>query len=171
MRRISTFQWLLILASGALIVYLVSAISLYLRINEPGFVTEDITELAPFWAFWAVHTPLILILTRRFSFERTRLIKRLLVYLSVGIVWAMFVQGLPLLLLPILKELTSYNIEQFYRPDHLNSLSILMPNMLIYWFILSSNLVFLYNRQYQNEMVKASKLDAQLSNARLQALK
>jgi hypothetical protein len=84
MRRISTFQWLLILAMGALVVYLVSAISLYLKINEPEFVTEDITELAPFWAFWAIHTPLILILTRRFSFARTRLIKRLLLYLSVA---------------------------------------------------------------------------------------
>jgi two-component sensor histidine kinase len=171
MRRISTFQWLLILAMGALTVYLLSAISLYLRLNEPEFVTENITELAPFWAFWAIHTPLILIMTRRFSFDRTRLIKRLLVYLSVGIVWAMLVQGLPLLLLPILKALTNDNLEQLYRPGHPDWLSILMPNILIYWVILSSNLVFLYNRQYQNEMVKASKLNAQLSNARLQALK
>jgi two-component system, LytTR family, sensor kinase len=171
MRRISNFQWLLILAMGALLVYLVSAISLYLRVNEPEFVTEDITELAPFWAFWAIHAPLISILLRRFSFERRRLIKSLLIYLSAGIVWAMLVQGLPLLFLPLLKDLTSYNTEQFYRPDSPDWLSILMPNILIYWLILSSNLVFLYNQQYQNEMVKASKLDAQLSNARLQALK
>ena len=43
--------------------------------------------------------------------------------------------------------------------------------MLIYWLILSANLIFLYYERYQNEMLKASKLDAQLSNARLQALK
>jgi two-component system, LytTR family, sensor kinase len=171
MRRMSNFQWLLILAMGALIVYLVSAISLYLKFNEPEYVTENITELAPFWAFWAIHAPLIHLLARRFSFDRTRIIKRLLVYLSVGIVWAMLVQGLPLLLLPMLKDLTSYNLDQFYRPDHPDWRSILLANVLIYWVILSSNLVFLYNQQYQNEMVKASKLDAQLSNARLQALK
>jgi two-component system LytT family sensor kinase len=42
--------------------------------------------------------------------------------------------------------------------------------MLIYWVILTINLIFLYYERYQNEMLKASKLDAQLSNARLQAL-
>ncbi|HYP29972.1 MAG TPA: histidine kinase [Blastocatellia bacterium] len=170
MRRISTFQLLLILAMGALIVYLVSAISLYLRLNEPENVSENITELAPFWVFWAIHAPLILILSRRFAFDRTRLIKSLLIYLSVGTVWAMLVQGLPLLLLPILKDLTSYNIEQFYRPDH-DWVFILFLNMLIYWVILSNSLIFLYYERYQNEMLKASKLDVQLSNARLQALK
>jgi two-component system, LytTR family, sensor kinase len=170
MRRISTFQWLLILAMGALIVYLVSAISLYLGLNEPEDVSENITELAPFWLFWAIHAPLVTILSRRFSFERRRLIKSLLVPISVGIVWALLVQGLPLLLLPLLKDLTRFNLEQFYRADR-DWIIILRDNILIYWVILSSNLVFLYYERYQTEMVKASKLDTQLSNARLQALK
>ena len=170
MRRISNFHWLLILAAGALVVYLVSAISLYVGLNEPENVPENITELAPFWLFWAIHAPLVLILSRRFSFDRTRLVKSLLVYLSVGTVWAMLVQGLPLILLLILQAWTSYNGEQFYRPDYQWQL-ILTFNMGIYWVILSSSLISLYYERYQNEMLKASKLDAQLSNARLQALK
>jgi len=161
----------LILAMGAFAVYLVSAISFYLSVGEPEYVTEDVTELAPFWAFWAIHTPLVIILTRRFSFERSRLIKSLLIYISVGLSWAMLVQCLPLFLLPILQNFTSYNLRQFYRPDPQAWLSILVANVLLYWVILSSSLVFLYYQQYQNEIVKASKLDAQLSNARLQALK
>ncbi|MET0623271.1 MAG: histidine kinase [Pyrinomonadaceae bacterium] len=170
MRRISTFQWFLILALGALVVFLVAAISLYLGINEPENVSEDITELVPFWMFWVIHAPLIFILSRRFSFDRTRLIKSLLFYLAVGTAWAMLVQGLPLILLLILKELTSYNVERFYRTDyHWESLIIL--NVVVYWVILSSSLIFVYYDRYQNEMLKASKLDAQLSNARLQALK
>jgi len=160
----------LILATGALVVYLVGAISLYVGLNEPENVSENITELAPFWLFWATHAPLVLILSRRFSFDRTRLIKSLLVYLSVGIVWAILVQGLPLILLLILKDLTSYNGEQFYRPDY-NWGSILILNLVVYWVILSSSLISLYYERYQNEMLKASKLDAQLSNAKLQALK
>ena len=156
---------------GALIVYLVSALSLYLKINEPEYITENITELAPFWLFWAVHTPLIIILSRRFSFERRKLVRSLLVYISVGSGWALIVQGLPILVLPILKDLTSLNTEQLYRPGHQDWLLILRANLLIYWFILSSTLVFLYYERYQNEIIKASKLDAQLSNARLQALK
>lgn len=160
----------MILATGALVVYLVSAISLYVGLNEPENVSENITELAPFWLFWILHAPLIFMLSRRFSFERTRLIKSLLIYLSVGTVWAMFVQGLPLLLLLILRDLTSYTGERFYRLDyHWGSLLVL--NVVVYWFILSSSLIFVYYERYQNEMLKASKLDAQLSNARLQALK
>jgi two-component system, LytTR family, sensor kinase len=170
MRRISNFQWLLILAMGALVVFFVSALSLYLGIDEPENVSEDITELVPFWTFWAIHAPLIFILSRRFSFERTRLIKSLLVYLSVGTAWAMVVQGLPLILLLILRNLTSYNFEQLYRTDY-HWLSILVLNVVVYWVILSSSLIFVYYERYQNEMLKASKLDAQLSNARLQALK
>src|SRR3712207_6684686 len=118
MRRISNFRWLLILATGALVVYLASAISLYVGLNKPEKVSENITELAPFWLFWVIHAPLILILSRRFSFDRTRLVKSLLVYLSVGIVWAMVIQGLPLVLLLILKDRTVYNIGQFYRADY-----------------------------------------------------
>ncbi|HEY9402868.1 MAG TPA: histidine kinase [Pyrinomonadaceae bacterium] len=161
----------MILATGAFVVYLLSAASLYFRLNEPEDVSENITELAPFWMFWAIHAPIVLILSRHFSFDRTRLVKSLLFYLSVGTAWAMLVQGLPLLLLPVLKDSTSYNIEQFYRPDQHDWVSIIISNMLVYWVILSSSLVFLYYQQYQNESLKASKLDAQLSNARLQALK
>ena len=169
-RRISNFQWLLILAMGALVVFFVSALSFYLGINEREHVSEDITELVPFWTFWAIHAPLIFILSRRFSFDRTRLIKSLLVYLSVGTVWAMLVQGLPLILLLILRNLTSYNFEQLYQTDY-HWASILILNMVVYWVILSSSLIFVYYERYQKEMLKASKLDAQLSNARLQALK
>jgi LytS/YehU family sensor histidine kinase len=68
-----------------------------------------------------------------------------------------------------LRDLTNYDSEDLYRPYRDWILSIL-PNMLIYWVIITINLIFLYNERYQNEMLKASKLDAQLSNARLQAL-
>ena len=160
----------MILTLCALVVFLVSALSLYLGINEPENVSEDITELVPFWMFWLIHAPLIFILSRRFSFDRTRLIKSLLVYLAVGTAWAMLVQGLPLILLLILKELTSYNVERFYRTNH-HWESLIILNVVVYWVILSSSLIFVYYDRYQNEMLKASKLDAQLSNARLQALK
>jgi hypothetical protein len=116
MRRISNFQWLFILALCALIVFVVGAIFLHFRLQGLEIVSENFTELVPFWLFWAIHTPLILILSRRFSFERRRLIKNLLVYLSVGTVWAMLVQGLPLFLLYMLKNLTGYNSAQFDRP-------------------------------------------------------
>lgn len=155
-----------------LMVLLAGAIAIYLKLetNEPGIVSKTVAENASFWVFWALLSPLILILSRRFSFERKRLTKSLLVHILVGFAWAVLVQGLHLLLLFILKDLAIHNSEDLYRPYRDWVLSIL-PNMLIYWVILTINLIFFYYERYQNEMLKASKLDAQLSNARLQALK
>ena len=171
MRPISSFQWLLVLVSGALLVYLVRAAILYFGLDAQDNVSENITEIAPFWLFWAIHAPIIFILSRHFSFDRGRLIKSLLIYLSAGTVWAMFVQVMPLIVLVILNVLTGYNSERFYRPDRQDWISPIALNFFIYWVILSSSLVFSYYQRYQTEMLKASKLDAQLSNARLQALK
>lgn len=174
MRRISTFQWLLILAACALVVFLVGAISLYLRLNLPELLPEDVNDSSwawAFWGFWAIHIPVILILSRHVSFERRRLTKSLLIYFSVGIIWAMIVQGSHLLLLPILQDSPSYTSEQFSRLSFHWLSSAFLPNILIYWLILSISLIFSYYERYQNEILKASKLDAQLSNARLQALK
>ena len=82
----------------------------------------------------------------------------------------MIVQFLPLFLLPVLKDSANYNGE-FFRYSAINWFgSIFLPNLFIYWLILSAGLIFSYYERYQNEMLKASKLDAQLSNARLQAL-
>lgn len=169
MRRISNFQWFLILAISALIVFVAGAISLYIEINKLEIEPRHLIGSASFWVFWAIHAPLIFMLSRRFSFERRQLAKSLLIYLSAGTAWAMLLQGLPVFLVLILKNFTSYYTEQF----HLFSdwAIMFLPNMLFCWLILSISLISLYFQRYQNEMLKASKLDAQLSNARLQTLK
>lgn len=173
MRRLSNFQWLLILAACAFVVFCVGTASLYIRLNLPDLLPEDLNDAVgswAFWVFWAIHAPLILILSRRLSFERRRLTKSLPVYFAVGIVWAMLVQGLPLLLVPVFSQLAGYTGEQF-RYLFRNWLGYnFLPNVVIYWLVLSASLIFSYYERYQKEMLKASQLDAQLSNARLQAL-
>lgn len=171
MPRLSTFHWLLIVALAALIVYSVGTLTLYLGINQPENVTEDITEIAPFWLFWAIHAPLIPFLSRRFSFERTRLFKSLVLYILVGISWALLVQWLPYLLLPFLKNFSSVYSDQYDRLKNPEWLEILKMNLMVYWVVLSSSLIYIYYGRYQDETLKASRLDSQLSNARLQALK
>jgi LytS/YehU family sensor histidine kinase len=82
----------------------------------------------------------------------------------------MLVQGLPQLLGPVLNDSASYNSELFrhlFRKWFVNNF---LPNVLIYWLILSISLISSYYERYQKEMAKASQLDAQLSNARLRAL-
>jgi sensor histidine kinase YesM len=153
------------------IVFFAGAIALYLKLetNEPDIVSKTVIENASLWVLWAIFSPFILILSRRFSFEYSRRLRSLLVHLPVGFVWAVIVQGLHLLLLFILKDLAIHNSEDLYRP-YRDWVASLLPNMLIYWVIITINLIFLYYERYQNEMLKAAKLDAQLSNARLQAL-
>jgi two-component sensor histidine kinase len=157
----------------AFVVLLVGATSLYIRFKLPNLLPKDVNDSTLSWAFgafWAIHAPLIFILSRRFSFERRRLTKSMLVYFSVGIVWAMIVQGLPLFLVPVLNDSAGYTSEGF-RHLFINWFgSNFLPNMLVYWSVLSIGLISSYYEGYQKEMVKASKLDAQLSNARLQAL-
>ena len=168
MRRISKFQWFFILAICAFVVFAAGAGSLYIEINKLEIEPRHLIESASFWVFWAIHAPLIFILSRRFSFEYKKLVKSLLIYLSAGTVWAMIVQGLPVFLLLVLKDYTSYDINRFKLIT--DWATMFLPNLLIYWLILSIGLISLYFERYQNEMLKASKLDAQLSNARLQAL-
>lgn len=173
MRRISNFQWLLILAICAFVVFLVGAASLYIRFKLPDLLPADVNDSTGSWAFgafWAIHAPLIFILSRRFSFERRHLIKSLLIYFSLGMVWAMLVQGLPLLLLPVLNDSAGYAGEWLCNPFRNWFGSNFLPNMLVYWLVLSVSLISSYYERYQKEMLKASKLDAQLSNARLRAL-
>jgi two-component system, LytTR family, sensor kinase len=174
MRRITNFQWILILAMGALVVFLVGAASLYIEFKLPDLLPKDVNDAAGAWAFgafWVIHAPIIFILSRRFSFQRRRLTKSLLIYFSVGIVWAMLIQGLPQLLVPFLIDSVTYTSESFrhlFRNWFGNNF---LPNMLVCWLILSIGLISSYYERYQKEMLKASQLDAQLSNARLQALK
>lgn len=170
MRRISDFQWLLILAAGALIVVLVGTASLYIRFKLPDLLPDNVNDSIGAWAFgtfWAIHAPLIFILSRRFSFERRRLTRSLLTFFSAGVFWAMLVQGLPLLFLPLLKDSAGYSREMFRYWFGSNFL----PNVFFYWLILSASLIFSYYERYQKEKLKASQIEAQLSNARLQALR
>lgn len=174
MRRISNFQWLLILATGALIVFFVGFMSLYIRFKLPDLLPKDVNDSTGHWAFlafWAIHAPLIFILSRRFSFERRRLAKTLLIYFSVGIVWAMLVQGSSLPLVPFLNDSVDYN-RGLFRHVYLHWFgSYFLPNVLVYWMVLPISLISSYYERYQKEMAKASQIEAQLSNARLQALK
>jgi two-component system, LytTR family, sensor kinase len=173
MRRISNFQWLLILAMCAFAVFLVGAASLYIRFKLPDLLPEDVNDSLGSWAFgafWAIHAPLIFILSRRFSFERRRLAKSLLIYFSAGLFWALLVQGLPQLIAPFLNDSANYSGTPFRRLFIHWFGNNFLPNVLVYWMVLSISLISSYYEQFQKEKLKASQLDAQLTNARLQTL-
>jgi LytS/YehU family sensor histidine kinase len=82
----------------------------------------------------------------------------------------MLVQGLPQLLLPFLIDSAGNTSEQFQFAFINWFGNNFLPNLLVYWMVLSIGLISSYYEKFQNERIKASQLDAQLSNARLRAL-
>lgn len=174
MQRISNSRWLLILTTGAVMVLAVGSASIYIKYRLPDLLPTDMNDSLGAWAFgayWAIHAPLLFILSRRFAFERNRLIRGLLLYFAVGMIWAMLIQALPLLLVPLLAESMTYTIRDLWQVFRSSFSSHFLPNVLINWLVLSLSLLFSYYARYENEKLKASQLDAQLSNARLQTLK
>ena len=179
MRRIPTLQWILVPALCILLILLAGVISFYIRLqtNDPTIVPATIAENASYWLLWAIISPLILVLARRFPFERPRMLRSLLTHVLACIICALLIQSLDFLILYILKDITSWQLEQFqgqlkqFQGPYLYWIASILPNTLIYWIILIINLIFFYYERYQNEQLTASKLHAQLSDARLQALK
>ena len=174
MRRISNPLWLSILAIGAGIVLAVGFASIYIRYRLPDLLPKDMNDSLGAWAFgtyWAIHAPLLFILSRRFAFERNRLVTGLLVYFALGMLWATLIQALPLVLVPLLADSMNYTIRNLWQVFRSSFSSQFLPNVLVNWLVLSLSLLFSYYARYENEKLKASQLDAQLSNARLQTLK
>ncbi len=179
MRRIPTLQWFLVPALCILLILLAGGISFYIRLqtNDPEIVPKTISENASYWLLWAIISPLILVLARRFPFERPRMKRSLLTHVFACIICALLIQILHFLVLFMLKDVTPWQSEQFqgllrqFQGPHLFWIASVLPNTLIYWVVLIINLIFFYYERYQNEQLTASKLHAQLSEARLHALK
>ena len=172
MRRISTLQWFLVPAICGLLILLAVGISFYvnLQTNDSSAVSKTIVENVFYWLLWAIISPLILVLARRFSFERLRILRSLLIHVLASFISAHLIQAMHLLILFTLNALTTLQLEQIQgRP--FRWLETILPNILIYWIILTIHLISFYYERYQNELLTASRLNAQLSEARLQALK
>jgi two-component system LytT family sensor kinase len=146
----------------------------YIRNLRAGHAVEWQKQLflleLPFAYLWALLTPLLLWLARRFPVERGRWIQSALVHLSVSL---------------LLSVITMVGFNTFstllFVPEaerHF-SLSRLLASiytyfdyyMLIYWLILMVSHALDYYNRYREGELKASQLQAQLAQAELQALK
>ena len=137
MRRISTAQWFLVPVICGLLILLAGVISFYIRLrtNDPVVVSETITENASYWLLWALISPLLLLLALRFPFERTRLLRSLLIHVLACLICANLIQILHLLVVFILNDVTAWQLEQV-QGQPLSWIGSVLPNMLVYWIIL-----------------------------------
>ena len=118
---------------------------------------------------WALLTPLILWLARRFRIERNHWRRSLVVHIFASLFIGFGTR--------LIHDLLFYSF--IYDGARQITLVMLLQNiylifdygMLIYWVILLINYSFDYYRRYQEGEVKSSRLEAQLAQAELQALK
>lgn len=137
------------------------------RKSEP--VTWNVDQL-PFWFFWALLSPLIARLSRRYRSERQQWLRTLLAHLVASVTLASIY---PILF--ILVWITGSNSpnaplvsERLHFYFFINTLVF---GIVIYWVILTIILALKYYGHYQEEMLRASRLKTQLAEAELQALK
>jgi two-component system LytT family sensor kinase len=118
---------------------------------------------------WAALTPLILWLARRFPIERRHWVRILLIHLGASVLIGFATRGLHDLML------------FFFLAGSDSSFSVikLLMNLyfmtdygaMIYWLILLVSYAIDYQQRYREGQVRATRLQAQLAQAQLQALK
>jgi len=118
---------------------------------------------------WAALTPLILWLARRFPIERWKWIRSMLVHLCVSLFVGFSTRVLhDLMLFQVVADsefkfsLSKLLMNVYFMTDY---------GVMLYWLILLISYSFSYQRRYREGEVRATRLEAQLAQAQLQALK
>ncbi|MFY9554160.1 MAG: histidine kinase [Blastocatellia bacterium] len=118
---------------------------------------------------WAGLTPLILRLAARFPIERLNWVRTIALHLGASILIGVATRALhDLMLFYVLADstgkfsVTRLLMNVYFMTDY---------GAMIYWLILLISYAFDYQRRYREGEVRATRLEAQLAQAQLQALK
>lgn len=164
--------WALVLALWA-VPSLIGAFVYYLRmVPSEAPVTWRSAMLYQFaaWYPWVALTPIVLVLGRRFSLERSRP----WVALPVHLVAALVIGGSQLALaLAGMRAVSTVPSERSFTTSYVDWMlpTYLEFAVLIYFAILGLVYAFEYYRRYVSGTIHASQLEAELARAQLQALR
>ena len=121
---------------------------------------------AAYWA--ALLTPLMLWLARRFRIERPRVRRNLIIHILAGLLVALLLAaGHTALDMYYWRERGIVTSAYFTR----SMLFLIDRELLIYWLVILTSHAFNYYSRYRSGELRASRLEAQLAQAQLQALK
>ncbi|UCC82982.1 MAG: histidine kinase [Gemmatimonadota bacterium] len=125
----------------------------------------------PFWYLWALYAPLVIWLSKRYPIERGRVIARSAMHCGIAVVMSFVHTGTRFALQPALRHLPSSEANSLW--DILLPLGMLeLPvHLFIYWAILGGTILLEYYRRLQEQKLTATRLSAQLADARMQALR
>ncbi len=133
----------------------------YLYRDGRGDFLLSLSVTLPDWIIWAIFTPFIVKLGRRFPFERQNLLKNGFVHLLAGL----FVTVLKLFVLFQITAMISW------LPSRPVSIFQFHPNFLTYWVIVGLSHAFDYYRKFRERELRNSQLETRLAQAQLQVLK
>jgi two-component system LytT family sensor kinase len=141
----------------------------FLRRETPFAWYKVLAAEMSFAYLWAALTPLTLWLARRFPIERGQLRRSLVVHVLASLVIGLMTRAFRDLMF----------LQFVLRLDQTVSAGRLFFNVylffdygsMIYWLIFLVSFAFNYYRRYREGEIKASRLEAQLAQAQLQALK
>lgn len=129
-----------------------------------------LTTNLSFYYVWALLTPFVVWLGRRFRLEKGKWARSMAVHVPTGLILA----GVQLLIAESLwqyfREEPMKLYETFRQVEFSFAFNFHM-NLLTYWAIIGSAYFVQYYRQLRDRELRASQLEAQLSKATLQALK
>lgn len=138
------------------------AISLWLNYlaqgREASFRASLIVSLAEWW-MWALLTPAVIVLARRFPLRRDHRARDVALHLVAGVVVATA---------KVMGERVArqwiFGVAPYLLP------SSLALHVLVYWALVGATLAFEYYRESQARALRASQMEARLNEARLQLL-
>lgn len=131
----------------------------YVTLGYPVSAWQAIVISTPEWLVWLVLLPVILAFTRRFPLDTQHWRANLSVNVMASVGFTVTKLSLQDLLLSVLVPFEPLTVFHDYQ------------NFLIYWAVLSMLYGLRYYDKFQQEQIHASQLEAQLSQAQLQALK
>lgn len=123
------------------------------------------------WFYWLLATPLIFWLGQRVPLQQPRRFKAIVIHLFLSLLFAI-VHIFIIAWINSLKLVPSFTANlSFWEAFRLWLQSSINVEIIFYWAILVAGIAYVSNQESQARQLRAAQLEAQLGQARLQALK
>jgi len=141
--------------------------------GEPAPFLRTVAFVIPFWLLWALYAPLVVWLATRYPIERRRVVSRCFAHLGVAVVMSLVHTGARFGLQPGIRDALQADRVGIASWDPLFALAALeLPvHLFIYGAIMGVTYIILYYRRLREREFTATRLSAQLADARMQALR
>jgi two-component system LytT family sensor kinase len=125
-----------------------------------------------FWYSWALFSPLVVWVGRRFRIERRQLARNLMVNMAASILMAFIHQVIAMVVEYVMSPKQADTPFAFFKlvPSILSDFTF-TSDVIIYWMILFANHSLEFYRRYREGELRTSQLQSQLAQAELMALK